>query len=65
MDRKLETLQTYCRGLARDIWDMTPVPYRVDSWENHLKILIKIGHYEMLKAIQSELKTSLEDQKDV
>ena len=56
IDKKLETLQTRCNEIAREIWDMTPVPYRVDSWENHLKILIKVGHCEMLKAIQSELE---------
>ena len=56
IDKKLETLQAQCRGIARDIWDMTPVPYRVDSWENHLQILIKIGHYQMLKEIHSELE---------
>jgi len=56
IDRKLETLQTRCREIARDIWDMTPVPYRVDSWEGHLKILIKVGHYQMLKEIHSELE---------
>jgi len=56
IDKKLETLQTRCNEIARDIWDMTPVPYRVDSWENHLKILIKVGHYEMLKAIHLELE---------
>lgn len=56
IDKKLETLQTHCRGLARDIWDMTPEPYRVDSWEAHLQILIKVGHCEMLKAIHSELE---------
>lgn len=56
IDKKLETLQTLCRGLARDIWDMTPEPYRVASWEEHLKILIKVGHYPMLKEIQMELE---------
>ena len=56
IDRKLETLQAQCREIARDIWDMTPEPYRVESWEKHLKILIKIGHYQMLKEIHSELE---------
>ena len=56
IDKKLETLQTRCNEIARDIWDMTPEPYRVDSWETHLKILIKIGHYEMLKEIHSDLE---------
>ena len=56
IDKKLETLQTYCRAIAREIWDLTPVPYRVDSWEDHLKILIKVGHQQMLKEIHSELE---------
>ena len=56
IDKKLETLQTQCRGVARAIWDMTPELYRVVSWENHLQILIKVGHYPMLKAIHLELE---------
>ena len=56
IDKKLETLQAQCRGIARAIWDLTPVPYRIDSWEAHLSILIKIGHCEMLKEIHSELE---------
>lgn len=56
IDRKLETLQMHCRGVARAIWDMTPELYRVDSWENHLQILIKVGQYQMLKAIHLELE---------
>ena len=56
IDRKLEILQLHCLRLARDIWDMTPRLYRVDSWEAHLRILVKVGHYQMLKEIQSELE---------
>ena len=56
IDRKLEALQTHCRELARNIWDMTPELYRVASWENHLQILIKVGHCQMLKAIHLELE---------
>jgi len=56
IDKKLETLQRQCNGIARAIWDLTPEPYRVDPWEKHLKILVKIGHCEMLKEIHSELE---------
>jgi len=64
-ERTFYNLKGHCQITANEIWNMTPAPYQVNSWAAHLKILIDLGHYEMLKAIRSELKTSLEDQKDV